>query len=297
MVRGGGKRWVSMATVGYVLSTRLGALAIVGLCAAAAAPALADNDAPIIALAPHRAIYDLKLADTHKRSLEAVRGRIVYDFSGNACDGYELRFRQVTELDSGEGKAAVSDLRSTTWEDGAAKNFRFTSQNYLNDDIVDSVDGHAERQSDGVTVDLTKPEAKKTDLGDVVFPAEHMRRVIASARAGKTILEVPIFDGSETGEKVYNTLTVIGHKLAADAKKPDDPTASEKTLADMPRWPVTISYFDKSKTESGEQTPVYSIHFELLENGISRAVSLDYGDFSIAGEMTSLELKDVKPCK
>ncbi|HLN10048.1 MAG TPA: cell envelope integrity EipB family protein [Xanthobacteraceae bacterium] len=295
-----------MATVGYSLSTRLSALAtagigvatlgVVALGVATAGPARAESDAPI-ALAPHRAIYDLKLADTHKRSLEAVRGRIVYDFSGNACEGYELRFRQVTELDSGEGKAAVSDLRSTTWEDGQAKNFRFASQNYLNDDIVDQVDGRAERQPDGVTVDLTKPEAKKADLGDVVFPAEHMRRVIAFARAGKTILELPIFDGSETGEKVYNTLTVIGHKLASDDKTPADPTASEKTLAGMARWPVTISYFDKGKTASGEQTPVYSIHFELLENGISRAVSLDYGDFSIAGEMTSLELKDVKPCK
>jgi envelope integrity protein B len=286
-----------MATIGYPLSIRLSVLAIVGLGAVATAgPARSENDAPI-ALAPHRAIYDLKLADTHKRSLEAVRGRIVYDFSGNACEGYALRFRQVTELDSGEGKAAVSDLRSTTWEDGEAKNFRFTSQNYLNEDIQDSVDGHAERQSDGVTVDLTKPETKKADLGNVVFPAEHMRRVIASARAGKTILELPIFDGSETGEKVYYTLTVIGHKLAPGEKKPTDPTANEKTLADMARWPVTISYFDKAKTESGEQTPVYSIHFELLENGISRAVSLDYGDFSIAGEMTSLELKDVKPCK
>jgi hypothetical protein len=286
-----------MATIDYPLSIRLSVLAIAGLgVAMTAGPARSENDAPI-ALAPHRAIYDLKLADTHKRSLEAVRGRIVYDFSGNACDGYELRFRQVTELDSGEGKAAVSDLRSTTWEDGAAKKFRFTSQNYLNDDIVDSVDGNAERQSDGVTVDLTKPEAKKADLGEVVFPAEHMRRVIAAARAGSTILELPIFDGSETGEKVYYTLTVIGRKLAPDEKRPTDPTANEKTLAGLARWPVTISYFDKAKTEGGEQTPVYSIHFELLENGISRAVSLDYGDFSIAGEMTSLELKDIKPCK
>jgi hypothetical protein len=290
-----------MAMVGYPLSARLYLPVIAGLSAvlivtAPAGPARAEDDGPIM-LAPHRAIYDLKLSQSHKRSLEAVRGRIVYDFSGSACEGYALRFRQVTELDSGEGKAAVSDLRSTTWEDGEAKNFRFTSQNYLNDDIVDSVDGRAERRQDGVTVDLTKPATKKADLGDVVFPAEHMRRVIAAARAAKTILELPIFDGSETGEKVYDTLTVIGHKLAPDEKKANDPTAREKTLASMPRWPVTISYFDKVKADKGEQTPVYSIHFELLENGISRAVSLDYGDFSIVGDMTSLELKDAKPCK
>ena len=38
--------------------------------------------------------------------MSAVRGRILYDFSGSACEGYALQFRQVSELDSGEGKVA-----------------------------------------------------------------------------------------------------------------------------------------------------------------------------------------------
>jgi hypothetical protein len=46
----------------------------------------------------------------------------------------------------------------------------------------------------------------------------------------------------------------------------------------------------------GEQTPVYAITFELYENGISRALLLDYNDFAISGELKSLEIRDVKPC-
>ena len=46
----------------------------------------------------------------------------------------------------------------------------------------------------------------------------------------------------------------------------------------------------------GEQTPVYAITFELYENGVSRALVLDYGDFVLTGEMTSLDMKDAKPC-
>ena len=109
--------------------------------AAAAAP---------VYLAPHQAVYDLTLAKSHgSRGIAAVRGRILYDFSGNACEGYALKFRQVSELDSGEGKSALSDLRSTTWEDGAAKKFRFNSENLLNDQQTDAVDGHAERERRG----------------------------------------------------------------------------------------------------------------------------------------------------
>jgi len=64
-----------------------------------------------------------------------------------------------------------------------------------------------------------------------------------------------------------------------------------------PRWPVTISYFDKSKkTENNEQTPAYAIGFELYENGISRALVLDYNDFVVSGKLSSLELKEPKPC-
>ena len=260
--------------------------------------AMPSAQAGTIALAPHRAVYDLKLLRAPgKRQVEAVRGRILYDFSGSPCEGYVLQFRQVSELDSGEGKTALSDLRASTWEEGEAKAFRFNSTNYLNQKPVETADGHADRDPGGVTVQLAKPDAKSFKLGsDTVFPAEHMRRIIEAARAGTTILEFPVFDGSENGEKVFDTLTVIGHPIPPDEKKPTDASAAYPALAGMGRWPVRISYFDRSK-ESGERTPVYSIGFEMYENGISRSLSLDYGDFVVGGEMSQLELKDAKACQ
>ena len=249
-------------------------------------------------LAPHRAIYDLKLAKTRGNATAAARGRILYDFSGNACEGYALQFRQVSELDNGEGKRTLSDLRTTTWEDGAAKKLIFKSQNYVNERLADSVDGQAERQSDKIAVTLTKPQGRTIDLeAAIVFPTDHVRRIIEAARAGKSILEFPVYDGSETGEKVYNTLTVIGQEIAPNERLPTDAAAGLQPLAGMKRWPVTVSYFDKAAKNAGEQAPIYSIKFELYENGVSRALLLDYNDFAISGELTSLDLKDVPPCR
>ncbi|HEX2653380.1 MAG TPA: cell envelope integrity EipB family protein [Xanthobacteraceae bacterium] len=266
----------------------------VAVLSTAAFPATDSESVPLIS---HRAIYDLKLANGHnKRSLEAVRGRIVYDFSGNNCEGYALQFRQVTELDTGEGKVATSDLRSVTWEDSAAKSFRFNSQNFLNQKPVDNVDGMANRRGEGTEVDLKQPQRKRLELGNVVFPTEHMRRILDAGRAGKSLLELAVYDGSETGEKVYQSLTVIGRKIEPNENKPTDAAANQPTLAGLARWPVTVSYFDKA-SNTGEQTPAYSISFELYENGISRALLLDYGDFSVAGQMTSLDIKDAKPCQ
>jgi hypothetical protein len=271
--------------------------AFLGL-AAAAGPAKVDDPSAAIALAPHRAIYDLKLGQLRgKKSLDGVRGRIVYDFNGNMCDGYDLRFRQVTELDTGEGKYALSDLRSTSWEEGAARSLRFDSQNYLDRKLVDSVDGHADKGPDGVTVTLAKPKPKTVGIGTAVFPSEHMRRIIAAARAGERLLEVVVYDGSESGEKVYQSLTVIGKKIAANEHAPKDAAASQAAVAGMDRWPVTISYFDRAQQGNGEQTPVYAISFEAYENGVARALLLDYGDFTVSGDLTSLEVKDAKPCE
>lgn len=276
-------------------------LAIGFAAAAALHPATAAPPADKVILVPHRAIYDLKLAKSHgSRGIQAVRGRILYDFSGNACDGYDLQFRQVSELDSGEGKSALSDLRSSTWEDGTAKKFRFSSENLLNDQRTDAVNGHAERSAATVAVSLSKPKDKTFTVPvGAVFPTEHMRRIITAAREGKTILEFPVYDGSETGEKLYNTLTVIGRAIGPGEKPPTDAGAKVPELAKLTRWPVTISYFeqrDEKADQSGEQTPVYSITFELYENGISRALLLEYSDFTISGEMTSLDLKKPKPC-
>ena len=121
-------------------------LTLLALAIATAAPATA---APVF-LAPHRAVYDLKLLKTTgSRGISAVRGRILYDFSGSPCEGYTLKFRQVSQIDSGEGNGVLSDLRSTTWEDEAAKKFSFNSQNLLNDQQTQSVDGNAARDDQG----------------------------------------------------------------------------------------------------------------------------------------------------
>jgi hypothetical protein len=252
---------------------------------------------PQVEFASHRAVYELKLAHSRgSSSTMAARGRILYDFSGNSCDGYALLFRQVSELDNGEGKVTLSDLRSTSWEEGTANRLVFKSQNYLNENLLDTVDGEARRAGEKVQVSLTKPEERKFEIEPTVaFPTDHMRRIIAAARQEKSILELPVYDGSEKGDKVFNTLSVIGRAIAPSERVPTDAAAGKVELAQMKRWPVTVSYFNRdAKTD---QPPVYAIKFELYENGISRALVLDYNDFAISGELTSLDLRESKPCR
>jgi hypothetical protein len=253
------------------------------------------------AFLPHQALYELSLVKSRgSASIDNARGRILYNFSGSACEGYTSEFRQVSELNSGEGKVTLSDLRSISWEDAEGKSYKFKIDTRMNDTDASPVDGIAERSGDHITVKLTQPEAKTFTLdGTTVFPTEQIRRIIAAAKDGKSLLELTVYDGSDNGEKVYNTLTVIGAAIPADrAVTTPDPATTSDAMKSLTRWPVTVSYYDRdAKAKDGEQTPVYSMSFELFENGVSRALVLDYNDFVISGALGKFDVKDAKPCK
>src|SRR5438309_4022635 len=252
------------------------------------------------AFLPHQALYELNLVKSRgSNPINSARGRILYNFSGSACEGYASEFRQVSELDSGEGKVTLSDLRSSSWEDGAGKSYRFKIDARMNDSDSSPVDGLAERTGDHITVKLKQPEANTFALdGSTVFPTEQIRRIIAAAKQGQSLLELTVYDGSDNGEKVYNTLTVIGQAIPADRTTGSpDPSTTNDQMKSLTRWPVTVSYYDReAKAKDGEQTPVYAMSFELFENGVSRALVLDYNDFVISGALGKFDAKDSKPC-
>ncbi len=295
---------VSCVKSGSALASSL--LAVLAVTELLAGPVLAANVPPrlprlagpesaieFIPLASHRAVYDLTLLKSSgSKSPTSARGRIAFDFSGSPCDGYTQTFRQLTELQPAEGPTRMSDMRSTTFEDAAGKTFAFKMQTQVDDEPADEVDGRAQRVPAGaVAVALTKPKREKLDIDrTALFPTEHLKYILAAAKAGQHILEVKVYDGSETGEKIFQTTTFIGAPIT---KLPVEPAVQIPLLKDMRRWPVTISYFDVSRKD---ELPNYVLSFDLYENGISRALRLDYGDFVLAGQMTSLELLPTPAC-
>jgi hypothetical protein len=277
---------------------------VLALAAIAVAPGIAGGRAEAAAalpFLPHQALYDLNLVKARgSNAINSARGRILYNFSGSACEGYTSEFRQVSEMESGEDRVTLSDLRTTSWEDGAGKSFRFKIETRMNDSDAGSVDGVAERVGDDITVMLKQPQAKTFTLdGDTVFPTQQIQRIIEAARAGKSVLELTVYDGSDNGEKVYNTLSVIGQPIPGDRSTASpDPSTENDAMKSLTRWPVTVSYYDRdAKAKDGEQTPVYAMSFELFENGVSRALVLDYNDFVISGALGKFDVKDTKPCK
>src|SRR3954453_23778362 len=157
---------------------------LVGIAALVVAPC---SNASIASAAspgflPHQALYELRLMKSRgSAAIDTARGRIVYNFSGSACEGYTSEFRQVSELNSGEGKVTLSDLRSTSWEDAEGKSYRFKIDSRMNDTPSNPIDGIAERTGDHITVKLKQPQAKTFTIdGSTVFPTEQIQRIISA---------------------------------------------------------------------------------------------------------------------
>jgi EipB-like len=271
-----------------LLSLALAALA----SAAASAPSTGS-----VRLVPHRAVYDLSLSGAAgtSRSVDSASGRIAFDFAGDACDGYTLKYRQVTVLESGESGQRTLDVRTATFESGDGKTIRFKTDSRLEGVSADNVDGDAELRDDALAVRLKEPKRETVTLqGRALFPSEHLKRLIEGGRAGENTVSVKVYDGSDDGKRVYDTLALIGRRIEPGAGANLEPPAKQEALAKLPRWPMTISYF---KAGTGDQTPAYTISFELYENGISRALKLDYGDFALKGELASLEVLPLSACE
>lgn len=265
-----------------------------------AVPALALAPKLVAELAPHRAVYDITLDESSSGDgVIAVRGRMVFDFTGSRCDGFTLNIRLVTQLTNRAGEATTTDLRTSTWEQGEGQQFRFNTSQYQDDKLSEVASGKATRTTNdkGVTVALTKPaEETLRYQGQILFPTQHSLEILTAAEAGRRLVQARIFDGSEQGRKLYNTTAFIGNPSPPGAnKRYKQQVPNGEVLDPLTSWPVTISYFDG--TTEAEGTPAYELSFRLFANGVSRDIVINYGSFAIKGALSSLEFFQPSKCE
>ena len=241
-------------------------------------------------LVSHRAIYDLALDKASDKSgITSLSGRMVYEFSGSPCEGYTTNFRYVTRINT-EDVSRLTDQQTTTFEDGAGKTFSFVTKSLVDQEPDKEVKGVAARSPDGITVKLTKPQKADLSLRQTWFPTQHLVELLDKAERGEHFYETSLFDGSDSADRVMTTTVVVGKHTET---KPDDPEyAALGSMKHDRYWPVTIAYFDTSGDKAAEMLPTYTISLKLHDNGITRDLLMDYGDFSVKGKLVNLAVFD-----
>jgi EipB-like len=261
------------------------------------APATAFASPPaILPLVSHRAAYELSLVEpgsparSSAQTPVAATGLIAYEFRGSACEGYTSNFRQMTQMERSEGDPLSMDVSAMSFEDADGKSMRFQVDTKGAQEAA-PVAGTATRSADDdMRVQLTKPAAEAIDFGhDVLFPTQHIERLIEAAKNGGGAIQARVYDGSDTGAKIYATMAVVGK----EASKPSDDAQTAAELKGIRRWPVVVSYFDESSKDS---SPEYTLSFDLYENGVSGTLKLDYGTFALRARLRKLEILPTSAC-
>jgi len=230
-------------------------------------------------LAAHRAFYRLTLASTGNSGVTSASGAMEYEVI-NGCTGWATQQRlDMTVLDREGGDThTVSDY--STWEAKDGRSFRFLITQVTNG-VRDERAGYAELPpgKPGFAV-YTAPHEKRVALPPgTVFPMAQTAAILAAARAGRTFVALPVFDGT-TGAAAENTFAVITSHGAVVK-------SAFKPLAALPSLTVHMGYFAKDTTQ---MLPDTLIAMRYWDNGVADALNLDFGNFTMAGTLAKFEL-------
>ncbi|MGQ0676887.1 MAG: cell envelope integrity EipB family protein [Rhodospirillales bacterium] len=267
---------------------RIAAVSIAALGVLAALPAAAQL-APRIEVAPHRAVYQMTLASAKSGSgVVSASGALAFEW-GDSCDGWTVEQRYKLTLVFAQPGEVEIVTNYATWESKDGLAYRFNVRKSRNGKPGDDVSGKARLDGPGGTgkAEFTLPEKMAKDLpAGTVFPTEHTLVLLKQALADKTVVRRVVFDGA-TADGAAEVNALIGRKLGVGQ-------AGAEPHMDRPGWYMRMAYFNLEKKAGGE--PDYEIGLELQDNGIARAIKLDYADFSIKGTLEKVELLPKPAC-
>src|SRR4030095_13641037 len=94
-------------------------------------------------------------------------------------------------------------------------------------------------------VKLTKPAKKTVKLpSDIYFPIQHSLALMEAAKAGRSMFTANLYDGSDNGDKFYETSAGIGQRAEPGAMEVPAKVANASQLKTLASWPIAISYFE-----------------------------------------------------
>ena len=233
-----------------------------------------------VEVSPHRAIYDLSLASTKSSSgIVDAKGSMLLEWA-DSCDGWTIdqRYKLTVTNDESEESDLLVSLSSWESKDGLA--YRFFSRELRDGDMVEETRGkaHLFARGEAGEAEFVQPETSKVDLPrGTMFPTEHTLLLIRSAEESERFLNRRVFDGGKF-EGPSDVTAAIGQA--------SPPPGESKPMLARRSWAVRLAYYKPGATAS---EPDYEVGMKLLDNGVTEAMTLDYGDMVVRAKLREIE--------
>jgi hypothetical protein len=255
---------------------------------------LAAGGAEAGTLRPHRAIYDLTAEDIRRQSgILSVEGRLAYEITGSACEGWSTTYRLANRYAKSEGQMQLTDTQLTSWEAADGSEMQINEKQYVDQSLQTETNLSAQRRDGNqATVRMTRPDNKTFDLpADAVFPLMHQRLLLDRAAVGEVRDSRTVYDGSD-GEQSYRAVSLIAPFKAQPSQ--NAVAESQAAMRGMPAWSVSMAYY--AIPDDKAELPAYQSTFVMYENGVTSRLLFTYDDYALRGKLVSLELLPEEKC-
>mgnify|MGYP001302929341 CR=1 FL=1 len=257
---------------------------------AAIAATLFAGSAAGAEIAPHRALYTMSLGTTRSDSgVSGAHGTMAYQW-GETCDGWTVEQRYRLKLGYAEKPDIEIASNFVTWEAKDGSRYRFNQKEMRNGRVTEEIRGEATLDGPGkggVAV-FEKPQPKRVPLPPaVLFPSAHTILLIDKAKAGANFVSAQLFDGASEDTAVLVS-AVIGPEV-----EPDADAVRQSALLKRPGWRSRLAFFP---ADQSAEKPDYELGMLLLDNGISRSMLIDYGEYSISATLNDIEALGKPSC-
>ncbi len=251
-----------------------------------ATPAHAAAPAAPPSLTSHRAVYDLSLTKAMQSDgVRSAKGSMVYTIT-DRCDGYTIESNLQMELAFASGIDNQVDQRFASWEAKDGRSSTFRMQVLENGKLSKSYIGNVALDADGsgtVTYETDSIQKFKLPKGTLLSTG-HTLALIKAAAAGEKFFIRPVIDGSfEEGP------FMISAAIAAPRGGP----GKAADLGAGAAWPVSLAYFHFA---TDAEAPDYELNMNMLPSGVARALSQDFGKFTLGFDLVRAEPVMVPPC-
>jgi len=240
-------------------------------------------------IAPHNAVYELSLlGQPGSSNLSALRGNMTFIWD-QSCDGWVIEQNYEIDLLDQEGGSISIGSEYSSLETLNGSDLGFESRNLINGLVDEEFIGEAILDDDGGRARYREPSGLEMALpSGTMFPTEHSLTLLDHAEAGTSFFVATVFDGT-SGDGVSEVSSIIGQGFEA----PGPEVRLMSPLLQRPGWSVSMAYFNASQQTS---EPTVELTFEVLDNGVVRAMQIDYGSFAMDARLVFLESIDQASC-
>ena len=246
-----------------------------------------DLESKEINLLSYQSFYEISLDKDRKIKntfgqpfIKDANGELIIDWFDN-CSSWVSNQRMYVSFLNSSGVGTISDINYSLNEEYDSSKIDFALQVKENNMIVEQFTGSGEKNN-GTKIKLYNPKEKKLEFsGEILFPHEHLKKVIKFLGGDKEIISNKVYEGSVPNNYV-NISTFINKKSI----KEDITTLPKEVINEF--WSIRMAYYEENK-----QTPQMELTARINKQGVVSYFVYDYPEYSLRIKLKKLQVSPV----